>query len=119
MQFFGTSGIFEDSISPAKAPEKPATMSPAASGNRSRERNWGPRRYGCPAQLLRVLPHEGEGIPRVHPDHAHAPRQPRERQALALVIGARLLLVHARRDVVLDESVRRRGVEAQLRDAEP
>src|SRR5215212_177665 len=38
-----------------------------------------PGGYRRPAQLLRVLPHEGESIPRAHPDHPHARRQPRER----------------------------------------
>ncbi len=55
----------------------------------------------------------------VDPYHAHAGWQERVREALSLVLGARLPVVLARRDVVVDDGPGRGLVQAQLGHTEP
>src|SRR3712207_7488081 len=60
-------------------------------------------RHRGPAQLLGRVAHERERLARVDADDAHARRQPREGQTLALVVAPRLFGVLPRRDVVVED----------------
>ena len=78
-----------------------------------------PRRVGAGvAKLCARLRQEREGVAGVHPDHRHAVRQPHRGEALAGVVGARRLVVAARRHVVEHDGVVRTLVEGELRHRE-